>query len=176
LIPFLLLSGATMIYMGLHGAPTPWALHGPHSSTPSGRRLPLLRESTSREETPVTVEAPAGVVDEPEAIAFEEPAAVVIEEPVAGRPVPLPLERVVVEEVGPAQTFTQSDALIGELMMELTTVRDELTSLRERVETLSSPTQPAAAAGPEPAVEPPAPAPVRRRRTRASVSQEAVTA
>lgn len=158
LIPFLLLSGATLIYLGVHGTqPTPWAIHGPHISTSSGERLPL----------PLLVERPAP-------IAFESYEA---REPYQAPETHEAIEEMrpavgnIIDEVGPARTFMQSDALIGQLMMELTTVRDELTSLRERVDTLAAPAQPVAAA--VVATEPEAvekPAPKRRRTTKAAAA------
>ena len=164
LIPFLLVSGATLIYLGVHGTqPTPWALHGPHISTSSGERLPL----------PLLVERPASIAFETYETreSFQAPEThEAIEEmrPPAGN---------VIDEVGPARTFMQSDALIGQLMMELTTVRDELSTLRERVETLSTPAQPEVVAveATEPVVAE-KPAPKRRRTTKAAapVAEEAV--
>ena len=157
LIPFLLLSGATLIYLGVHGTqPTPWAIHGPHISTSSGERLPLS----------LLVERPAPVsIDGHESRESHEAPETheAIEET-------RPAARKIIDEVGPARTFMQSDALIGQLMMELTTVRDELTSLRERVNGMSAPSQSTVMAAAPAATEAPTAAPKRRRSARAAAT------
>ena len=135
LIPILLIGGAVLVYLGVHGTQqTAWAMYGPHISTRSGKRLPV----------PVTPQAAPPVesqpYEEPELVPYSEPSMFVMTERAAT------IERPREKTAAPVATyasaaFTQSDALIGELITELAMVRDELNALRDRMESLTRPMQ-----------------------------------
>lgn len=134
LIPILLIGGAVLVYLGVHGTQqTAWAMYGPHISTRSGKRLPV----------PVTPQAAAPVEsqphDEPEPVPYSEPSLFVMTERAAT--VERPKAKTAAVATYAAPTFSHSDALIGELMTELAMVRDELNALRDRMESLARPMQ-----------------------------------
>ena len=136
LIPILLIGGAVLAYLGVHGTQqTAWAMYGPHISTRSGKRLPV----------PMTPQAAASSVesqayDEPVLVPYSEPSLFAMTERTATVERPTAKAAPAVATYA-ASTFTQSDALIGELMTELAMVRDELNALRDRMESLTRPMQ-----------------------------------
>ena len=148
LIPILLLGGATLVYLGIHGErPNAWAAYGPHLSTPSGKRLSLPVSAELVAPVEAEIASARTVVAAREATVMTREVPMVTREPLLVTREPLPMlshawpgeERI--EPVSAAPTFTQSDALIGELMTELAMMRDELNSIRLRMDVLSGPLQ-----------------------------------
>jgi hypothetical protein len=193
LIPFLLISGTTLIYLGVHGVPAaPWL----QSVTAASSRRDSATVQSRQPDAPakaqaIEVEAVEPAARAPEsgevanirqarrhfgetladghvtdALGGETEGEKVVDitspdgqfEPApqvqlglrgTDEPTPKARERASTDvekegavdgadRIGPAPTFNEADALFGEVLMEMSLVRNELQHLHKRVETLSS--------------------------------------
>ena len=189
LIPFLLLSGGALIYLGVHGVPTaPWALTsgrhkgkkdataasvGPRKvveATAQTIQLPapasggpaaspvkrnVLKDVRPRRQTasmPLSAtepETPAEVSDTSDSAPEVRPEDVLSpSEAVPARAISSndgpanedtlsAAKKATANSAGPSPLFSESDALMGQLLMELSSVRGEISDLRSRVERLT---------------------------------------
>ena len=137
LIPILLIGGAVLVYLGVHGSQaTAWAAYGPHVANRSGRRVSFA---------PSTQTPEPEAHGEPEMVPYTGPGAYAQPVPYVEPSLFAKTERPelrAVDAVPAAPSFTHSDALIGELMTELALVREELSHLRDRMDVLTRSIQP----------------------------------
>jgi hypothetical protein len=177
LIPFLVMAGAGLIYLGVHGVPAaPWTKTGRDApdEPADGSSEPVVVPGAFRDGGPIIVETVATVIEheaKPErgrsklnllknvrprrhgtsAIEAAEAETAVQEvflpdvEPdraevaIAGglADAGLAEDAEHVATVGPSPVFGESDALMGQLLMEMSSVRSEIKELRNRVERLT---------------------------------------